>query len=112
MIVALSLLSYQSASNLEEKIHLLFFYQAEDGIRDTSVTGVQTCALPISFRRLAQGSGIRAEPAALQGRTDSPCPQELRLRLLARACALGAHGLWLSQRDRAEIGRESCRERV
>src|SRR5437764_14541333 len=27
---------------------LLFFFQAEDGIRDTSVTGVQTCALPIS----------------------------------------------------------------
>src|SRR5437762_13391186 len=26
-----------------------FFFQAEDGIRDTSVTGVQTCALPISF---------------------------------------------------------------
>src|SRR5437764_15258135 len=27
-----------------------FFFQAEDGIRDTSVTGVQTCALPISFQ--------------------------------------------------------------
>jgi len=26
---------------------LLFFFQAEDGIRDWSVTGVQTCALPI-----------------------------------------------------------------
>src|SRR5260370_31808928 len=27
-----------------------FFFQAEDGIRDSSVTGVQTCALPISPR--------------------------------------------------------------
>src|SRR5436189_727432 len=27
--------------------HEYFFFQAEDGIRDTSVTGVQTCALPI-----------------------------------------------------------------
>src|SRR5207237_2030868 len=27
-----------------------FFFQAEDGIRDSSVTGVQTCALPISRR--------------------------------------------------------------
>src|SRR2546430_12443853 len=27
-----------------------FFFQAEDGIRDLTVTGVQTCALPISFR--------------------------------------------------------------
>ena len=29
-------------------IIFFFFFQAEDGIRDTSVTGVQTCALPIS----------------------------------------------------------------
>ena len=28
--------------------HRLFFFQAEDGIRDSPVTGVQTCALPIS----------------------------------------------------------------
>src|SRR5256885_6192021 len=28
-------------------IHLFFFFQAEDGIRDYKVTGVQTCALPI-----------------------------------------------------------------
>ena len=27
---------------------LFFFFQAEDGIRDHCVTGVQTCALPIS----------------------------------------------------------------
>src|ERR1022692_2011480 len=27
----------------------LFFFQAEDGIRDYKVTGVQTCALPISY---------------------------------------------------------------
>src|SRR5437764_12968298 len=29
---------------------VFFFFQAEDGIRDTSVTGVQTCALPIFER--------------------------------------------------------------
>src|SRR5258706_2331054 len=29
----------------------VFLFQAEDGIRDWSVTGVQTCALPISSRR-------------------------------------------------------------
>ena len=28
-------------------IIIFFFFQAEDGIRDWSVTGVQTCALPI-----------------------------------------------------------------
>src|SRR2546429_2629271 len=30
-----------------------FFFQAEDGIRDVAVTGVQTCALPISFAYLS-----------------------------------------------------------
>src|SRR2546430_9564372 len=29
--------------------YLVFFFQAEDGIRDLTVTGVQTCALPIYF---------------------------------------------------------------
>src|SRR3712207_7794307 len=30
---------------------IVFFFQAEDGIRDIGVTGVQTCALPISAER-------------------------------------------------------------
>ena len=30
-----------------DDLRFFFFFQAEDGIRDTSVTGVQTCALPI-----------------------------------------------------------------
>src|SRR5256885_2462473 len=36
-------------------ICLMFFFQAEDGIRDYKVTGVQTCALPIS--EAARGAG-------------------------------------------------------
>src|SRR5262249_59285502 len=32
----------------------VFFFKAEDGIRDWSVTGVQTCALPISPKRGAR----------------------------------------------------------
>src|SRR5437879_9480446 len=35
-------------------IVFFFFFQAEDGIRDTSVTGVQTCALPISRKNVAE----------------------------------------------------------
>src|SRR5256885_5241006 len=36
----------------------IFFFQAEDGIRDYKVTGVQTCALPISHRkRCVRGHG-------------------------------------------------------
>ena len=33
---------------MEGRYEYFFFFQAEDGIRDWSVTGVQTCALPIS----------------------------------------------------------------
>src|SRR5256885_10362616 len=41
-----------------------FFFQAEDGIRDYKVTGVQTCALPISAsgRRTWPPTGLRAAP--------------------------------------------------
>src|ERR1039457_7465913 len=34
---------------LRVSFFLFFFFQAEDGIRDYKVTGVQTCALPISL---------------------------------------------------------------
>src|SRR5437762_10358017 len=65
-----------------------FFFQAEDGIRDTSVTGVQTCALPISKKNsdkfhFAYASNLR--------------------RMSLTACGLA----WPR-----EIGRASCRERV
>src|SRR5687767_15675678 len=46
---------------------LVFFFQAEDGIRDKLVTGVQTCALPISLtapHRRGQGEHRRAGPCA------------------------------------------------
>src|SRR6266516_7413253 len=38
---------------------LFFFFQAEDGIRDRTVTGVQTCALPI-FDRWVERGGIKS----------------------------------------------------
>src|SRR5437762_4288089 len=40
------------ASSMPAAAFATFFFQAEDGIRDTSVTGVQTCALPIFERYL------------------------------------------------------------
>src|SRR2546425_4654996 len=45
---------------------VFFFFQAEDGIRDKLVTGVQTCALPIS-RRARHVGGPRHGGAADQG---------------------------------------------
>src|SRR5260370_10707456 len=53
----------------------VFFFQAEDGIRDSSVTGVQTCALPISMRergstseRVAPGDHAPGQPAFWRSR--------------------------------------------
>src|SRR5437879_12679315 len=44
-----------------------FFFQAEDGIRDTSVTGVQTCALPICHARLRRRrDGVDGHAVAAQ----------------------------------------------
>src|SRR2546422_10445408 len=42
---------------------LFFFFQAEDGIRDVAVTGVQTCALPISDELTLQ---VRARAVVAQ----------------------------------------------
>src|SRR5207249_7755946 len=51
-------------------VTFFFFFQAEDGIRDRNVTGVQTCALPISTvpgrRRADESQGV------LQGTPASP----------------------------------------
>src|SRR2546422_11756621 len=64
-----------------------FFFQAEDGIRDVAVTGVQTCALPISSRasskhaaRRPASGPARAEPAPSRERR----PPTRRLPGLAR----------------------------
>src|SRR6478736_5029052 len=39
---------------VDDEQRFCFFFQAEDGIRDLTVTGVQTCALPISRDRRSQ----------------------------------------------------------
>src|SRR5437879_10005612 len=50
-------------------VFFFFFFQAEDGIRDTSVTGVQTCALPIwmalTVQFLDQADRLAAREAAV-----------------------------------------------
>src|SRR2546422_10885277 len=68
-----------------------FFFQAEDGIRDVAVTGVQTCALPIS-----QGSiegRLRRSPHDLLGRMDARWIQQSTDRGTLVASAQGVAGL-------------------
>src|SRR5699024_12160315 len=91
-----------------------FFFQAEDGIRDRNVTGVQTCALPIFHPPPARGRGgrqgghdrFRPDPAGVgdggrgQGVADVVLADQRQthvLRLLA------------GQGQGEEIGRASCR---
>src|SRR2546430_3755108 len=51
-------------------LYLFFFFQAEDGIRDLTVTGVQTCALPISSRPGPTRQGIQTD--GLDGGSEPP----------------------------------------
>src|SRR5699024_11748317 len=93
-----------------------FFFKAEDGIRDRNVTGVQTCALPISnfdfsailiFCTKKLSRGIRRcsrdktskisnspQPARINDLNLSPCKPDQTVRL------------------ELQIGRASCRGRV
>src|SRR5438093_3405724 len=68
-----------------------FFFQAEDGIRDWSVTGVQTCALPICIFGLV--APFRFELLTHR------CKRSLRLLLVAtRARNLGSSGNYAIRR--------------
>src|SRR5256884_219648 len=90
-----------------------FFFQAEDGIRDVAVTGVQTCALPISEERRRRAA---ARDQQRRGRDELPVPRHLRAepRVLGvrRSLARVAVARIDDGRLASEIGRASCRERV
>src|SRR2546427_1737076 len=47
-------------------MRFFFFFQAEDGIRDLTVTGVQTCALPISISFVGGGMWMPPRDALLK----------------------------------------------
>src|SRR5690349_24712442 len=85
-----------------------FFFQAEDGIRDLYVTGVQTCALPICFRHdvlLDVAAQVVVGARQQVARGDKGRHERLELRHIRQA--RGTNG---SVRE-WEIGRASCRER-
>src|SRR5207237_2031918 len=94
--------------------------QAEDGIRDSSVTGVQTCALPISNLALKQGHEVLG-PGSLARLTEvsryvyeianmnfRPGQPFVGTSAFAHKGGMHAHGVARN----TEIGRASCREGV
>src|SRR2546422_3334086 len=85
-----------------------FFFQAEDGIRDVAVTGVQTCALPISDIEsldLFYGPGGSEGAPDLTGKFTyvSADNQGTQKKIYVKDD---------KDREWTEIGRASCRERV
>src|SRR5207247_7419905 len=91
---------------------ILFFFQAEDGIRDPLVTGVQTCALPISDPPLV----VYDSPTAGL----DPITANTIMELIAKERDVqNTANLIVTQRYQDgqlmanfQIGRASCRERV
>src|SRR6266536_906341 len=68
-----------------------FFFKAKDGIRDPLVTGVQTCALPISeVRRLIVDKGIRVDGRSVK--EVRPIWSEVRYLPRAHGSALFTRG--------------------
>src|SRR3712207_7264118 len=83
-----------------------FFFQAEDGIRDIGVTGVQTCALPIST--LSAGfSWMRGETASIESGISGAPGRPPTVRTLRAALAI-AYDVQRSEERR--VGKE-CRSR-
>src|SRR2546421_9311183 len=88
-----------------------FFFQAEDGIRDLIVTGVQTCALPIWAREAGAHRGwpergARGVIATGPARPARTVGGRSEVRVASLQDALPHAFRW------KKIGRASCRERV
>src|SRR5438094_9681391 len=84
---------------------MFFFFQAEDGIRDRTVTGVQTCALPICLLGITRclalevGDPARAGQALQVGIGHRPVPD-----------LLGAVAVLFRRSEERRVGKE-CRLR-
>src|SRR5438067_7162173 len=90
-----------------------FFFQAEDGIRDRNVTGVQTCALPIFERREHRADLL---PLAATGPLDALAARSLAPERGARGDEHPPYGLHArgpsgeSRSEERRVGKE-CRSR-
>src|SRR5690606_40988504 len=96
----------------------IFFFQAEDGIRDFHVTGVQTCALPIykqrtqnfagrgHFKLVPPGNGM-ASQAVSDKDYRTPCSGYRGIQLVDPCIAMG---LAPHRSEERRVGKE-CRSR-
>src|SRR5256885_4939604 len=108
---------------------IFFFFQAEDGIRDYKVTGVQTCALPIlpTLSETAATMSSATPPVQATSQVLGACPHDcpdtcslvttVEDGIAKRVQGNPAHphtgGVLCAKVSKyTEIGRASCRERV
>src|SRR5256884_2418201 len=93
---------------------LFFFFQAEDGIRDVAVTGVQTCALPISrgcrARALGQDEPGLAQRLGTRPRAVPTRDGVARLQQAARDAAAHHTEAHEPRSEERRVGKE-CRSR-
>src|SRR5207244_9971408 len=92
----------------------VFFFQAEDGIRDDLVTGVQTCALPICETTHRHGTLTPRGRSAKSLRIRRFWPMNARFDVVVvggghAGCEAAAAAARMGAAT--EIGRASCRER-
>src|SRR5256885_3441627 len=90
---------------------VIVFFQAEDGIRDYKVTGVQTCALPIYTPVFSPSAGspfaVGTAPSSVAvGDFNNDGSDDIITTNFA------SNNVSVLLGDGAEIGRASCRERV
>src|SRR5690348_18261193 len=86
-------------------LFLFFFFQAEDGIRDGRVTGVQTCALPIWSA--AGGSPRSCSPTGTT--TTSPRPSRSEERRVGKSVDLGGRRIIKKKKkDKKTTTRHQC----
>src|SRR5690606_40652951 len=91
-----------------------FFFQAEDGIRDFHVTGVQTCALPIFWHVSSSRSSLSGPLPRRNGCLFAtvPCATGFRRAAMAQRSHRGCWWEGASGQPVLQIGRASCRERA
>src|SRR5207249_8107358 len=90
-----------------------FFFQAEDGIRDRNVTGVQTCALPISASRKLIPTYRNVRGRDWSASNNAPFGSAAgNQRSSGGGILRGVKRGGCKRCRKEEIGRASCRERV
>src|SRR5690606_40795264 len=97
-----------------------FFFQAEDGIRDFHVTGVQTCALPIfitEFRQIMAAHGLDKPIWLVETNAppvddpDWPVPEYTLAVTLEEQAAFMPQAMAAARSEERRVGKE-CRPRL